>query len=127
MTLRLIAEFIAASERTKHSPAALSALTDRGADVMTLVAGGLTNDEIAERLVISPATAKTHVGRVLFKLGARDRAQLVVMAYERPGARRPRGVAGALLSQNRREPYRPSGRNGQNGWAFSVFNSTQRR
>lgn len=82
VTRRLIAEFVAAPERAKHSPAELSVLTDRERDVMTLVAGGLTNEEIAQRLVISPATAKTHVSRVLFKLGARDRAQLVVMAYE---------------------------------------------
>ena len=54
-----------------------------------LVAEGLTNDEIAERLIVSPATAKTHVSRAMIKLGARDRAQLVVIAYEsglvRPG------------------------------------------
>jgi DNA-binding NarL/FixJ family response regulator len=56
---------------------------------MTLVAEGLSNDEIAKRLYVSPATAKTHVSRSMVKLGARDRAQLVVMAYEsglvRPG------------------------------------------
>jgi len=56
---------------------------------MALVAGGLSNDEIAERLVVSPATAKTHVSRAMTKLGARDRAQMVVIAYEsglvRPG------------------------------------------
>jgi DNA-binding NarL/FixJ family response regulator len=50
--------------------------------VLTHVAAGLSNDEIAERLVISPVTAKTHVSRILPKLGARDRAQLVVIAYE---------------------------------------------
>jgi DNA-binding NarL/FixJ family response regulator len=50
--------------------------------VLELVAEGLTNDEIAERLIISPATAKTHVSRILLKLDARDRAQLVVLAYE---------------------------------------------
>ena len=49
---------------------------------MALVAAGLTNDEIAERLFMSPATAKTHVSRAMVKLGARDRAQLVVLAYE---------------------------------------------
>ena len=56
---------------------------------MALVAEGLTNDEIAERLFVSPATAKTHVNRAMTKLGARDRAQLVVAAYQsglvRPG------------------------------------------
>ena len=56
---------------------------------MALVAGGLSNDEIADRLVLSPSTAKTHVSRAMAKLGVRDRAQLVVVAYEsglvRPG------------------------------------------
>ena len=66
-------------------------LTDREREVVTLVAEGLTNDEIARRLIMSPATAKTHVSRAMIKLGARDRAQLVVFAYEtglvRPGWR----------------------------------------
>jgi DNA-binding NarL/FixJ family response regulator len=88
VTRRLIAEF---ASRIKAPPpsANLNALTDREREVMTLVAAGLSNDEIATRLVVSPATAKTHVSRVLTKLGARDRAQLVVLAYElgmvRPG------------------------------------------
>ena len=64
-------------------------LTDREREVMGLVAAGLSNDEIAGKLVVSPATAKTHVSRAMVKLGARDRAQLVVFAYEsglvRPG------------------------------------------
>jgi DNA-binding NarL/FixJ family response regulator len=82
VTRRLIAEFVAQPGRTRYTPAELDELTDREREVLALVATGLTNDEIAERLVISPATSKTHVSRILLKLGARDRAQLVVMAYE---------------------------------------------
>jgi DNA-binding NarL/FixJ family response regulator len=82
VTRRLIAEFVSQPGRRRHSPAGLEELTDREREVMALVATGLTNDEIAERLVISPATAKTHVSRILLKLGARDRTQLVVLAYE---------------------------------------------
>jgi DNA-binding NarL/FixJ family response regulator len=88
VTKRLVAEFAARSK--EPLPAAeLDALTDREREVMALVAEGLSNDEIAARLVVSPATAKTHVSRAMVKLGARDRAQLVVLAYEsglaRPG------------------------------------------
>jgi DNA-binding NarL/FixJ family response regulator len=88
VTRRLIAEFAA---RRKAPPPSreIDSLTGREREVMTLVAEGLSNDEIATRLVVSPATAKTHVSRVLTKLAARDRAQLVVLAYEsgmvRPG------------------------------------------
>jgi DNA-binding NarL/FixJ family response regulator len=88
VTRRLIAEFAA---RTRPAPAmpGLPALTEREREVMALVAQGLTNDEIAARLVVSPLTAKTHVSRTMVKLRARDRIQLVVMAYEaglvRPG------------------------------------------
>ena len=60
----------------------LSVLTEREREVMALVGAGLSNEEIAERLVVSPATSKTYVSRLLAKLGARDRAQLVVFAYE---------------------------------------------
>lgn len=63
-------------------PLELDELTDREREVMALVAAGLTSAEIADRLVISPATAKTHVSRAMFKLGAHHRSQLVVMAYE---------------------------------------------
>lgn len=63
-------------------PDRLTALTDREREVMALVAGGLSNDEIAERRYVSPLTVKTHINRAMMKLGARDRAQLVVMAYQ---------------------------------------------
>jgi DNA-binding NarL/FixJ family response regulator len=88
VTRRLIAEY---ASRAKLPPAsgALSELTEREREVMALAAAGLSNDEIAARLVVSPATAKTHVSRAMTKLGVRDRAQLVVVAYEsglvRPG------------------------------------------
>jgi DNA-binding NarL/FixJ family response regulator len=81
VTRRLIDEFVARPERV-GSPASLDVLTEREREVVALVAAGLTNDEIAEQLVISPATARTHVSRSMVKLGARDRAQLVVLAYE---------------------------------------------
>ena len=88
VTRRLITKFATLTSKTEPVPD-LEALTEREREVMGLVAGGLSNDEIAERLVISPATAKTHVSRAMVKLGARDRAQLVVFAYEsglvRPG------------------------------------------
>lgn len=90
VTRRVIAEFAGAGGRRPATPPAhLDQLTDREREVMVLVGEGLSNDEIAARLVISPATAKTHVSRTMIKLGARDRAQLVVHAYEagliRPG------------------------------------------
>ena len=87
VTRRLIGAFATQSRAPRHP--ALDTLTDREREVMVLVAEGLSNDEIAERLVVSPMTAKTHVSRAMTKLGARDRAQLVVFAYEsglvRPG------------------------------------------
>ncbi|EST37091.1 LuxR family transcriptional regulator [Streptomycetaceae bacterium MP113-05] len=88
VTRRLIAEF-AARSREPSAADAPAGLTEREREVMTLVGMGLTNEEIARRLVVSPLTAKTHVSRAMVKLGARDRAQLVVLAYEsglvRPG------------------------------------------
>ncbi|MFD9355760.1 response regulator [Streptomyces sp. NPDC060031] len=88
VTRRLIAEFAARSKKPAAAEG-LDRLTDREREVMALVGLGLTNEEIARRLVVSPLTAKTHVSRTMVKLGARDRAQLVVLAYEsglvRPG------------------------------------------
>ncbi|PRX99790.1 response regulator transcription factor [Allonocardiopsis opalescens] len=81
VTRRLISEFAGRLRRPDPSPR-LNALTEREREVMALVAAGLSNDEIAARLVLSPATAKTHVSRIMTKIGARDRAQLVVLAYE---------------------------------------------
>ena len=82
VTRRLIDEFVAKVARRRADPERLSLLTDREREVMALVGGGLSNDEIGRRLFMSPATAKTHVSRAMAKLGARDRAQLVVLAYE---------------------------------------------
>ncbi|HET6351035.1 MAG TPA: response regulator transcription factor [Coriobacteriia bacterium] len=82
VTRRLIREFASRPEVRKAHPDALSVLTERELEVMSLVAQGLSNDEIAAKLFISPMTSKTHVSRVMMKLGARDRAQLVVLAYE---------------------------------------------
>ena len=88
VTRRLIAEF-AARSKEPAAAAVLDRLTEREREVMALVGIGLSNEEIARRLVVSPLTAKTHVSRAMVKLNARDRAQLVVMAYEsglvRPG------------------------------------------
>jgi DNA-binding NarL/FixJ family response regulator len=88
VTRRLIAEF-AGRSRVPVAPRQLDALTDREREVVALVGAGLSNEEIAGKLFVSPATAKTHVSRSMVKLGARDRAQLVVFAYEaglvRPG------------------------------------------
>ncbi|MFF4889363.1 response regulator [Micromonospora chersina] len=82
-TRGLIARFLAQPEpEPPASPDRLRALTEREREVLTLVATGLSNEQIAERLVVSPLTAKTHVNRAMAKLGARDRAQLVVFAYQ---------------------------------------------
>jgi DNA-binding NarL/FixJ family response regulator len=88
ITRRVIEEFAMRAKEPPPSPA-LEELTQREREVMALVGSGLSNQEIAGQLVVSPATAKTHVSRAMVKLGARDRAQLVVFAYEyglvRPG------------------------------------------
>ena len=90
-TRRLIEAFVAQEGAPVAGEDELAELTAREREVLTLVGQGLSNAEVAERLVVSPLTAKTHVARLFTKLGARDRAQLVVLAYEsglvRPGRR----------------------------------------
>jgi DNA-binding NarL/FixJ family response regulator len=82
ITRHLIEEFARRPERTTYDSTVLDVLTDREREVLGEIARGLTNTEIAEQLHMSPATAKTHVSRLLAKLNARDRAQLVILAYE---------------------------------------------
>ncbi|MFE0678076.1 response regulator [Streptomyces sp. NPDC058867] len=82
VTRRLIAEFADRPDRTRAPDRRLEVLTAREGEVMRLIAAGRTNDEIAAELVVSPLTAKTHVSRIMAKLGARDRSQVVIMAYE---------------------------------------------
>ena len=82
VTRRLIQEFASRPPRPETTPRSMEVLTEREREVVALVAQGLTNDEIAEELFVSPATARTHVSRAMVKLNARDRAQLVVFAYQ---------------------------------------------
>jgi DNA-binding NarL/FixJ family response regulator len=89
VTRRLVEEFATRAKEPAATSADLARLTDREREVVALVGAGLSNDEIADRLFMSAATAKTHVSRAMLKVAARDRAQLVVFAYEtglvRPG------------------------------------------
>jgi DNA-binding NarL/FixJ family response regulator len=82
VTRRVVREFATRPSRVRKPHPQLDTLTDREREIVGLVGEGLSNDEIAERLVVSPATARTHVSRAMVKLGARDRAQLVVFAYQ---------------------------------------------
>jgi DNA-binding NarL/FixJ family response regulator len=82
ITRRLISQFTAQRRAAKSGEDRLSVLTDREREVLALVGQGMSNDEIGAALFLSPATARTHVSRTMGKLGARDRAQLVVIAYE---------------------------------------------
>ena len=82
VTRRLIAHFTTAERTPRKTPRGLAELTEREREVLALVARGLSNAELAETLHVSLPTAKTHVSRILTKLGARDRTQLVILAYE---------------------------------------------
>lgn len=82
ITRRLISRVLAQPEQSTVDNSVLSVLTDREREVLALVGRGLSNEDIARELFLSPLTAKTHVSRAMTKLGARDRAQLVVLAYE---------------------------------------------
>jgi DNA-binding NarL/FixJ family response regulator len=82
VTRSVIREFVTGSRRPLTPHPQLDTLTAREREIVALAGDGLTNDEIAERLVISPATARTHVSRAMVKLNARDRAQLVVFAFQ---------------------------------------------
>jgi len=81
-TQALISQFLSQPTTNAATPERLTVLTQREREVVVLVAGGLSNDEIAAKLFVSPLTAKTHVNRAMMKLHARDRAQLVVIAYQ---------------------------------------------
>jgi DNA-binding NarL/FixJ family response regulator len=98
LTRRLIAELASRPEPECPSSELLDELTAREREVVALVGHGLGNDEIAERLVVSPSTAKTHVSRAMVKLHARDRAKLVVFAYE-SGLVMPRSEAPLAAGQ----------------------------
>ena len=82
ITRHLIEEYVRHPQQAAKPPSQLENLTDREVEVLSLVAKGWSNAEIAERLFVTPATAKTHLSRLLLKLDARDRAQLIVIAYE---------------------------------------------
>jgi DNA-binding NarL/FixJ family response regulator len=106
-TRRLIEEFVSRPELSHAIPTQVEWLTEREREVLMLVAAGLSNGEIATRLVVSPATAKTHVSRAMRKLHAHDRAQLVVIAYE-TGLVAPGHVTGRAPG-NKREPLAAGG------------------
>ena len=118
VTRRLITRFVTLSAPRAVDPERLAVLTKREREVMALVVQGLSNEEIGQRLFMSPATAKTHVSRAMLKLGARDRAQLVVLAYQtglvipEPHSTKvtPRERANSREDQERRDYQQPGER-----------------
>lgn len=82
ITRRLVETYAASRSKTRFDGTRIAELTEREREILTMVGKGLSNDDIAAELVISPATVRTHVGRIMVKLDAHDRAQLVVIAYE---------------------------------------------
>jgi len=112
VTRRLITHFAGRAEPGSEPAGSLSGVTGREREVLALVGRGLSNGEIADHLQLSLATVKTHVGRLLTKLQARDRAQLVIVAYE-TGLVRPLPAADPEAG---RPPGRSAGRPGRPGW-----------
>lgn len=82
VTARMIEQFVSAPERTTTDDERIAALTPREREILVAIGAGLTNDELAEKFFLSISTVKTHIGRILQKLEARDRVQLVILAYE---------------------------------------------